>query len=262
MSPVYKTTAFGPPYKNTLRMTTGIVTYLFGRCDAHTEPFRFAISQIAGTGSTATATVKLLSGGGGIGGAAGSEAPNPIPVTGAVMGVRGLSHTGFNTDPTTVGTVTLDSTGAGTITYSNATTQTAIADVGELVVWPYEYPDLVAQGTASIPVAQTFTPDDSDNSRCLFADVSWSGTSPSAATVVLEGALIDQDALYYVIKNAGGVSTTASVAASDALATIAGSAVTQNGALYQFIMAKFLRVKVTAMTGGDGTTSLVVRLFP
>jgi hypothetical protein len=259
---IYQKTAFGPPYKNTLRMTTGIVTYLFGRLDPHTEPFRFAISSITGNGTDATATVQLIGGGGGTGGAPGSESPIPIPVVGAVMGVRGLTNTGFNTDPTTVVAVSLNSSGAGTIEYANTTSLGATADNGELVVWPYEYPDLVAAGTASIPVAQTFTPDDSDNSRCLFADVSWSGTLPSAATVVLEGALLDQDSEYYVIQNARGVSTTASVAQSDALATIAGSAVTQNGALYQFIMAKFLRVKVTSMTGGDGTTGLVVRVFP
>jgi len=259
---IYQKTAFGPPYKNTLRMTTGVVTYLFGRLDSHTEPFRFAISQIVGDGTNATATVQLISGGGGTGGAAGSEVVNPIPVVGAVMGVQGLSHTGFNTDPTKVVAVTLNSSGAGTIEYANATSLSLTPDNGTLVVWPFEYPDLVVQGTASIPVAQTFTPDDSDNSRCLFADVSWSGTLPSAATVVLQGALIDQDAAYYVLPNSHGTLATASVAASDALATIAGSAITQSGALYQFIMAKFIRAKVTAVTGGDGTTGLVVRLFP
>ena len=259
---IYNNTAFTPPYNNTLRMTTGVVTYLFGRLDQHTEPFRFAISHIAGNGTDATATVQLVSGGGGTGGAQGSEVPQPIPVVGAVMGVQGLTHSAFNTDPTTVVAVSLNSSGAGTIEYANTNSLSAAADSGTLIVWPYEYPDLVAQGTASIPVAQTFTPDDSDNSRCLFADVTWYGTMPSAATVVLQGALRYRDAAYYVIQNARGVSTTASVAASDALATIAGSAVTQSGALYQFIMAKFLRVKVTAMTGGDGTTGLVVRLFP
>lgn len=259
---LYKTTAFGPPYRTVTRQQTGVTPiYLFGRCDSHTEPWRFAITKIAGTGSTATATVSLLGGGGGVGGASGSEAPNPIPVTGAVMGVQGLSHTGFNTDPTTVGTVTLDATGAGTITYSNATSLSATADNGLLVVWPYEYPDLVALNSASAPLAQTFTPDDADNSRCLFAEAKWFGTSPSAATVVLQAANVDQDARYSVVKNAQGSSASASVAASDALATIAGSAVTQSGALYSFIMAKFLRAKVTAMTGGDGTTGLVVTLF-
>jgi hypothetical protein len=250
---IYKTTAFGPPYKDTLRMQTGVAPiYLFGRQDAHTEPFLFSISQISGDGTHATATVQLRSGGGGIGGPAAATVGYPIPVVGAVMGVRGLATSGFNTDPTTVYAVSLNSAGAGTIEYANATTHSAVADSGSLIVWPYEYPDLVASGTASIPVAQTFTPDDNDNARCLFCDAVWGGTLPSAATVVLQAANLDQDARYVTLLNSAG---------TNALATIAGSAVTQNGAEYSFIMGKFLRAKVLSMTGGDGTTSLVVTLF-
>jgi hypothetical protein len=51
------------------------------------------------------------------------------------------------------------------------------------------------------------------------------------------------------------------VAASGNLATIVSSSVTQSGAEYSFIMGKFLRAKVLSMTGGDGTTGLVVTLF-
>ncbi len=259
---IYNKTAFGPPYKNTLRMQTGVTPiYLFGRCDAHTEPFRFQIANIAGNGTDATATVQLLGGGGGVGGAGGSETPSPIPVAGAVLGVRGLTNTGFNTDPGVVATVTLNSAGAGTITYANTTSLASTADLGEMVVWPYEYPDLVSAGTASAPVAQTFTPDDSDNSRCLFAEAVWSGTMPSAATVVLQAANVDQDARYFTIENNFGCSATGTVAASDALSTIAASAVTQNAAEYSFIMGKFLRAKVLSMTGGDSTTALLVTLF-
>ena len=244
---LYKTTAFGPPYKSIVRMQTGVTPmYLFGRLDAHTEPFRFQITKIAGSGSLATATVTLIGGGGGVGGAAGSEAPSPIPVAGAVLGVRGLTHSGFNTDPGVVGTVTLNSLGVGTITYANVTSLSATADNGEMVVWPYEYPDLVALNTASAPIAQTFTPDDADNSRCLFCDAVWSGTTPTAATVSLQVANVDQDARYVTV---------------GAIGIIAGSTVTQSGAQFSFLMGKFIRAKVTDLAGGDGTTGLVVTLF-
>jgi hypothetical protein len=250
---IYNQSAFGPPYKQIVRMQTGVTPlYLFGRCDAHTQPFRFTISQIAGATGTATATVQFIGGGGGVGGRQGTEVPSPIPVAGAVMGVRGLTHTGFNTDPTTVGTVTLNSAGAGTITYANATSLSATADAGELVVWPYEYPDLVSSGSASAPIAQTFTPDDSDNARCLFCDAVWSGTMPSAAVVVLQAANVDQDARYVTLLNAGG---------TNVLASISGSQVAQNGAEFNWIMGKFLRAKVLSMTGGDATTALVVTIF-
>jgi hypothetical protein len=203
-------------------MATGVTpTYLFGRADPHTQPFRFHTSKIAGDGSTATATVQLVGGGGGTGGAIGSEVPSPIPVIGAVMGVRGLVNSGFNTDPTVVTGVTLNSAGAGTITYANTTSLTATLDNGDLVVNPYEYPDLVSSGSASAPVAQAFTPDDSDNARCLFCDAVWSGTSPSAAVVVLQAANVDQDARYVTLLNSAG---------TDVLASIVGSAVAFNGA--------------------------------
>ena len=251
--PIYKTTAFGPPYKSIVRMQTGVTPmYLFGRLDAHTEPFRFAVTNIAGSGSAATATVQLTGGGGGVGGAAGAEAPSPIPVTGAVLGVRGLTNTGFNTDPGVVGTVTLNSLGVGTITYANTTSLASTPDVGEMVVWPFEYPDLVASGTASAPIAQTFTPDDNANERCLFCDAVWGGTMPSAAVVVLQAANIDQDARYVTLLNSAG---------TNILANIVGSSVVSNGAEFQFIMGKFLRAKVLSMTGGDSTTSLIVTCF-
>jgi hypothetical protein len=256
---LYKTTAFGPPYKNTLRMQTGVTPiYLFGNLDAHTEPFLFDITHIAGDGTHGTATVVLRSGGGGTDYVTGIA---PIPVVGAVMGVRGLTQTGFNTDPAIVTAVTLDAYGAGTISYANTTSLSIAVAHGSLVVWPYEYPDIVTSGAASILVAQTFTPDDSDNSRCLFVEAVWSGTMPSAAVVVLQAANVDQDARYYTLANVQGCLAGAVVAASGSLATIAGSAVTQSGAEYSFIMGKFLRAKVLSMTGGDGTTGLVVTLF-
>jgi hypothetical protein len=202
--------------------------------------------------------VQLISGGGGTDPLTGIA---PIPVVGATMGVRALTHTGFNTDPAVVTAVSLNATGAGTISYSNATSLTIASDSGEMVVWPYEYPDLVSAGTASIAVAQTFTPDDADNSRCLYAEAVWGGTIPTAATVVLQTSNVDRDNRYAVLQNTQGVLATGIVAQSNALATIASSAVTQSGALYSFIMGKFLRAKVLSMTGGDSSTSLVLTLF-
>jgi hypothetical protein len=78
---------------------------------------------------------------------------------------------------------------------------------------------------------------------------------------VLESANIDLDGRYYVLQNNFGVSTTGVIAQSGNLATVAGGAVTQNGAEYSFIMGKFLRAKVLTYTGGDATTKLVVTVF-
>ena len=84
---------------------------------------------------------------------------------------------------------------------------------------------------------------------------------PTTATVVMQAANVDDDARYAAIENDQGCFSTGTIAASDALASVAGSAVTQSGAQYSFIMGKFLRAKVLAMTGGDSTTALAVTLF-
>jgi hypothetical protein len=257
---IYVNSAFGPPFKTTLRMQTGTLPiYLFGNFCPDTQPFVFSISAISGSGSSGSATVQLVSGGGGTG----NGVPNPFPAVGAVMGIQGVSLDGgeFNVDPTTVQAVSLDANGAGTIEFPSSHAVSTTPTTGTLVVRPYEYPDLVSAGSASIPVAQTFTPDDSDNARCLFAEAVWSGTIPTAATVVLQAANVNLDNRFYTVENNYGVSTSGTVAQSDALSTVAGSAVTQNGAEYAFLMGKFLRAKVLSMTGGDDTTALVVTLF-
>ena len=231
--------------------------YLFGNFNPDTQPFRYQVKSVAGTGSVATATVQLHSGG----------APPALllPSVGAKMGVQGTTTAsgGFNVDPTTMtGSTVSTATGAGTITYACTATASTTADAGTLVVQPYEFPDVVSQGSASIPVSITFSPDESDNSRCLFADAKWFGTVPTTATVVLQGANVDDDSRYMVLENTQGCLSTGVVAASSALATVASSqSITQSGALYTFILAKFLRAKVLAMTGGDSTTALAVTLM-
>jgi hypothetical protein len=230
--------------------------YLFGSFDTKTQPFLFNITNVALTSNVATITVTIVSGGG--------PGATLLPVVGQIIGVRGTQTNGgaFNVDPTTITAVSINNaTGTGTISYAvTHANVTSTADVGQASVLPLESGDLVAAGSSSRAVALTSTPDESDNSRSIFAEAKWSGTLPTTATVVLQVANVDQDSRYYAVENAQGVGGTsgATVAASDALATVAGSAVTQSGAEYSFIMGKFIRAKVLSMTGGDGTTALVV----
>ena len=254
---LYNNSAFGSPYKTNLRIGQGTLPlYLFGNFNPDTIPWRFQVTAVAGTGSVATATVRLLSGG--------SGPITLLPSVGAKMGVQG-THTnsgGFNVDPTLVTGVTLDmTTGLGSITYACTSSASTTADSGTLVIQPYEFPDLVSSGSSSIPASLIFTPDESDNSRCLFAEAKWYGTMPTTATVVLQAANVDDDARYMTLENDQGCLSTGTIAASDALASVAGSVVTQSGAQYSFILGKFLRAKVLAMTGGDSTTALAVTLF-
>jgi hypothetical protein len=255
---LYSNSAFPPPFKSVKRIDNQTEpNYLFGDLDAKTQPWLFAITQVALTSNVATVTGTLKSGGG--------ISPNVVPLVGAKMGVRGTTTNSgaFNVDPATVTAVTWTPT-TGVVQVSYAVTHanvTAVADTGILVIQPAETPDLVVSGSASIPLALIFTPDESDNSRSLFAEAKWTGTLPTAATVVLQVANVDDDSRYLTVQNAQGCAAGGVVASSNALATIASSAVTQGGAEYSFLMGKFIRAKVLSLTGGDGTTGLVVTVF-
>lgn len=256
---LYNNSAFGPPYKHVARLGTQTEPfYLFGQFDFKTEPYIFNVVNVTIAANVAIVAGTLASGGGG-------GNPFNAPQVGAKIGIRGTQTNGgiFNVDPTTAQTVTwAPSTGNISVTFPLTHANVAtIADTGTLVVQPAEIPDLVSAGSSSGPAALIFTPDESDNSRCLYAEAKWTGTVPTAATVVLEVANVDDDSRYAIVQNAQGCSPTGVVAASNALATIASSAVTQSGAQYSFIMGKFIRAKVLSMTGGDGTTGLVVTVF-
>ena len=255
---IYNNSAFGPPYKQVKRLGTQTEpNYLFGDFDFKTQPWSFGITQVALSANVATVTGTLKGGGG--------ASLNVAPMAGAKMGVRGTaSNSGiFNADPATVTAVSWNAaTGIVSVSYalSHGNVSTT-ADTGELVILPLETADPVGAGTASQPIALIFSPDESDNSRCLFAEAKWTGTQPSAAVVVLQVANVDDDARYMTVTNAQGCAPGGSVTASQNMATIAGSVVTQSGAQYSFIMGKFVRAKVLSMTGGDGTTGLIVTVF-
>ena len=255
---LYTDSAFGAPYTTVERINTQTPPqYLFGEFDYKTQPFLFLVTSVSLTANVATLGVTLKSGGG--------PSPLVVPVVGATMGVRGTqTNSGvFNVDPTTVTAVDYDAaTGTGTISYAlTGDDVEETADVGTLVVQPYETPDLVSEGSASAPVALFFGPDEADNARSVFCEAAWSGTIPSAATVVLQVANVNEDSRFQTVQNYSGTSPDGSVTSSDALASIADSAVTQSGALYNYLCAKFIRAKVLSMTGGDESTSLVVTIF-
>lgn len=255
---IYSNSAFGPPFKTIARMSTQIEpNYFFGSRDYKTEPWLFNITNLSLTGNVATATVVLISGGGAF--------ATLLPAVGSKMGVQGTVSNGgvFNVDPAIVTASTVVyATGAGTISWALVHANiVSTPDAGMLVVQSAEVPDLVVAGSASSPFALVFTPDESDNSRCIGAQARWTGTVPTASVVVLQGANVDDDSQYMCIENVQGCSPTGTLAPSDALAVITGSAVTQSGAFYSFIGIKFLRAKVLSQTGGDSSTGLICTVF-
>jgi hypothetical protein len=216
------------------RLQTGVLpAYMFGSLDPHADPLVFAITAIAQSTTTVTATVALKSGGAGA-----------MPSVGQIIGVRGTTagSGAANTAYAAITNTTVDSgTGIGTISYTVTTSQTVVSteDVGELKALPFETPDSVVSGSASKPFALAFTPDEADNSRCVYCECSFP-TLPTSCTIVLQAANVDDDTRYADVLNAAG---------TNVLASVAAGAVTQAGSEYQFIMAKFLRMKVKSASG-------------
>lgn len=215
------------------------------------------MTSVSLSANVATLGVTIRSGGG--------PSPNILPTVGAKMGVQGTQTNDgiFSVDPTTVTAVDFNAaTGSGTISFTLDGSDVAlIADVGFLVVQPYETPDIVEEGSASAPYSLWYGADEADNSRCAFAEAKWTGTMPTTATVVPEVSNYPDDGRFKVVENAYGTSPDGTVAARDALAMVADGAVTQSGTNYQFLIGKFVRAKVLSMTGGDDTTGLVVTIF-
>lgn len=254
---IYNNSAFSPQVVTRIS-TSQQPQYLFGNQNPDSQRFSFTVTSVAITTNVATVGIAIKSGGG--------PNNNFVPVVGSKMGVRGTATNSlaFNVDPTTVTAVTYNAAlGTGTVsfalTHANVTTTT---DVGEVTIWPSEVPDLVAQGTASAPLALVFTPDEDANERAVFCEAVWSGTIPTTATVKLQVANVNDNGRYLAYQNIFGTTPSGIITvANDTLASVASSAVTQSGAAYSYVLGKFVRAIVTSMTGGDGTTALVVTIF-
>lgn len=254
--PVYQQSVFKPAPK---QLQTGFVPfYLLGLFDSQITPAMFNVTHVAIATNVATITVTYKGGGG--------AQPASLVVVGQAIGVRGTttSSGAFNVAYATVTAVSLSSAGAGTIGFALTHADVSIAaDTGELWALPYETPELTgtSPGLTSAPVVQKFTPDDADNSRCIFAEAKFFGTIPTTCTIQLEVANVDEDSRYLTVENSQGCLAGSTIAASSALATVTAGAVAQSGAEYSFIMGKFIRCKVTALTGADSTTAVVVTIF-
>jgi hypothetical protein len=246
---LFVNSAFGPPFHNTDQLQTSMPNYAFGTRPQQAQPFLFQVTSVSLAADVATIGVTLKSGGGG----------NAVPTVGAKMGVQGTTHAQFRVDPTLVSAVNYDtSTGVGTISFALTGANVATTpDVGQLVVQSAEIPDLIVAGSASRAYALGYTQDQMDNERSLFCEAKFTGTMPTSATVVLQIANVNDDSRFQTVSNSGGTAPGGSVAESDALATITGSSVVQSGATYNFLLGRFVRVKVLSLTGGDDTTGLI-----
>jgi hypothetical protein len=158
-----------------------------------------------------------------------------VPVVGSIIGVRATASTGgiFNVDPgtlTAVSQVDADNWNLSyALTHANVT---SAADGGEAVVLPLEVPETLVVG-ASIPLALTFDTAESDGSRCVSVSCFFA-TIPTTCTVVLQIADRNRDNRFYTVGT---------------VAQVTGSAVVQSGGQFQFVIGRFMRLAVTALTG-------------
>ena len=248
---LFVNSAFAPPFNAIHALQTSQPNYAFGERSQQIQPFLFQVTSVSLAADVATIGVKLQSGGGG----------TAVPAIGAKCGVKGTATNGgvFNVDPSTVSAVNYNAaTGTGTISFPLTAANVAqVADVGAMVVQSAETPDLIVAGSASRSFALGYTVDELANERSLFCECKFTGTIPTSATIALQIANVNDDSRFQTVANSGGTAPGASIAESDALATIAASAVTQSGATYNFILGRFVRVKVLALEGGDDTTGLI-----
>src|ERR1700720_1423792 len=157
--------------------------YFFGSYNANKPNPRFAITNTAGDGATATITVVMREG--------------FAPAVGDLVTVSGTTRAAgaFNVSNVALSAVSLDSvTGVGTLQYASTGNAGAAADAGQAIVLNGEVPEALANGASCALAIQTAA-GQNDNGK----NIAWASrftVSPLAVTLHLQGALLDIDADY------------------------------------------------------------------
>jgi len=216
-----------PPYPELLQ--PGVPSYAFGSRNRSLPTVRMQITNIARTSNVVTLTVQMLEGN--------------IPAVSDLITVTGTSagSGGANTSntPVALSAVTINATtGAGTVTYTKAGSDiVSVANAGQASVEVPEVAQVLTGATKSAAFAI-------QAAKGQGRGISWEYTCPSApnaASLQLEGALVDEDALYAII----------------------GSAITSTSGGQAFaptpINVNFVRINVTSFTNGTNQ-SLIAKI--
>jgi hypothetical protein len=216
----YNNSPFGPP---PVLMVAGRTEFLYGGYNDTVSPTQIAVSSVAITSNVATVVGTVVSGN--------------FPAVGSLVSLQGTKTSSglFNVTKVALASVTGTNalTGAVTITFplTNANVSTT-ADSGFAVVSTPLTFDALANGSSK-PAASTENDPSTDDERSYMVQV-YFGTVPTAATVTLQASLTDNDADYQTVAT---------------VATVAGSAVTLNAAVYANANFKFLRFNVSGLSG-------------
>lgn len=209
------------PYnRNVLQAVAGLPTYLYGSLNRLVAPTRMKITNVVGDGTTAMVTGVVIEGN--------------IPVIGQLVTIVGAVNSGFNVTNASITAVSAAATpdvGVYTISFLNGTTLASTPSTGSAIAPQVEVGEALANGSSiSVALQQNTGP---NNGRSIKVDVTFP-TIPTAATVALQSAQIDLDSEYTTLGT---------------VASVAASSVTGQSLIFTGIVANFLRLNVSGLTG-------------
>jgi hypothetical protein len=229
VSPAYQNN----PFFVAPEATPGTPTYLFGTLNQDQSNSRIQITNVAVAANVGTVTGLLIEG--------------PPPIVGGLISIQQTGSNGgiFNVKRAIVTATTINLlTAVCTVSFALTNANVSSADSGVAVVEITEVPDTLVAG-ASIPVAIESNPATQNSIRTIAVVVTFP-TLPTAATVILQGAINDVDSEYTQL-------------GSGPAATVAGGAQTVGPLSNYQYNVNYIRLFVSGITG-SGT--IVGKIIP
>lgn len=190
------------PFKAAVKLLyAGVAEYLWGAWPQDKSPSKMRVNSVAIAANVATLGVTVFEG--------------DIPAVGSLISVQGTQSNGgeFNVLNVALTAVNIASTGIGTVSFALVAGNVGTtADAGLAIVPQPVQLEAIANGQ-SVPVAISKNSFGGDLQNTVTAQAIF-GTVPTAATIALQGSMVDQDADYVTLGT---------------IATVAGTAVTANG---------------------------------
>jgi hypothetical protein len=217
------------PFKAAVKLLyAGVAEWLRGYWPQDKSPTKMRVSSVAIASDVATLGVTVFEG--------------DIPAQGSLISVQGTQTSGgeFNVANVALTAVNIASTGVGTVSFALADANVATTQDAGLAIVPQPVQmEAIANG-ASVPVAMSNNSFGGDLDRTVTAQAIF-GTLPTAATIVLQGSMVDSDADYVTVGT---------------IATVAGSEVTANGLT---VVANWLFYRaLTSGVTGAGTYAIAI----
>lgn len=225
-----------PPYvaspigRNVLQAVPGLPAYCYGSLNRLAAPTRMNITSGSVTTNVATITGTVVEGN--------------IPVVGQLVSIAGCSNSTFNVTNVSIATVSAAASpdlGVYTITFALVTSNIGNgALTGSAIAPQVEIGDTLVNGSSQAIALQANT--GPNNGRSLKVDVTFP-TVPVAATIAVQTAQIDLDSEYVTLGT---------------VASVAGSSVTGQSLIFTGIVADFVRLNTSGLSGSGKVVGKVL----